>query len=171
MDKEPRQAFIDNGDFIVFDDGRIYKRLDPPVSSSGYKFVRIGEKSYPLHRVIASTFIPNPENKPQVNHIDGDKTNNDVSNLEWVTSSENIRHAIDHGLLKRTKKQRSTTDFAQRVKIALIERNMTQTELCNAVTERTGLYCDHSLLGRIFKGLLPGVKVKEAVCEILGIEM
>lgn len=59
--------------------------------------------------------------------------------------------------------------FEQRVKIELVRRNMTQTELCNAVTERTGLYCDHSLLHRIFNGQTPGTNVKEAVCEILGI--
>lgn len=59
--------------------------------------------------------------------------------------------------------------FEQRVKIELIKRNMTQTELCNAVTERTGLYCDHSLLHRIFNGQTPGTNVKEAVCDILGI--
>lgn len=100
MSDEIRYRFIEDGDFIVFEDGRIFKKLDPPVSSSGYKFVRVGKKSYPLHRVIASTFIPNPENKPQVNHIDGNKTNNAVSNLEWVTNQENMRHAIETGLRK-----------------------------------------------------------------------
>lgn len=108
MSDEIRHTFIEGGNYIVFEDGRIFKRLDPPASSGGYRFVRIGKKSYPLHRVIASAFIPNPENKPEVNHIDGNKSNNAVSNLEWVTRKENMQHALKTGLRSGNRKAKKS---------------------------------------------------------------
>jgi hypothetical protein len=62
----------------------------------------IGQR-YKLHRLVATVFISNPESRPEVNHIDGNKKNNCVDNLEWVTRSENIKHAFRTGLNKANK--------------------------------------------------------------------
>lgn len=64
---------------------------------NGYSFITLSKdgktKDYSIHRLVAATFIPNPEKKSTVNHIDGDRRNNCVDNLEWATYSENISHS------------------------------------------------------------------------------
>jgi len=57
-------------------------------------------KSLYKHRLVAQLFIPNPNNKPDINHIDGNKWNCSIDNLQWVTKSENTQHAVSNGLLK-----------------------------------------------------------------------
>jgi hypothetical protein len=72
---------------------------------SGYIYLRVNIKKYALHRLVALTFIENPENKLVVNHIDGNKINNKAENLEWVTCAENNFHNHKIGLTKGHKRE------------------------------------------------------------------
>lgn len=85
--------------------GRVLK---PKKMKIGYNSVNLSKNSVKttlyIHRLVASHFIDNPDKKLEVNHKDGDKTNNNVDNLEWVSSSENTQHAYDTGLIPRTTK-------------------------------------------------------------------
>ena len=96
-----------NGEYKVSDDGKVMttktgRILKPNINYRGYEKVCLfkadRKKRVYVHRLVAMTFIPNPEDKPQVNHIDGDKRNNKVSNLEWVTNEENMKHSVEMGL-------------------------------------------------------------------------
>ncbi len=94
---------------ILTIDGKSYfrkgKLLKPKKHKDGYLFVTLTKekikKNFYVHRLVAEAFIPNPENKPQVNHINGNKSDNTISNLEWVTNAENSRHAYNNGLYFR----------------------------------------------------------------------
>lgn len=92
-------------DYLISSEGVVksYRRtkeriMKYKVNSDGYQAVKLcsDEKVslISVHRLVAMAFIPNPENKPEVNHIDGDKKNNHVDNLEWCTRSENMVHCF-----------------------------------------------------------------------------
>jgi hypothetical protein len=74
------------------------KEIVPKKDRNGYVAVRLYKNgkacNYYLHRLLATVFIPNPLNKPMINHINGKKKDNRIDNLEWVTNSENMKHAV-----------------------------------------------------------------------------
>ena len=102
--KPVKEILPDAEEYLISNKGRIKSKFDIIVSgrieSNGYQSVYLGKKTPRtlLHILVAKLFIPNPDNKPIVNHIDGKKINNSTINLEWNTYAENTQHAFDTNL-------------------------------------------------------------------------
>jgi len=96
--------------YLVTRDGNvwseIHNRFLKQTTENGYMILnlRIDSKTYKkyVHRMVAEVYIPNPDNKPEVNHTYGDKSDNRVENLEWNTRLENMQHAYKNGLINNT---------------------------------------------------------------------
>lgn len=92
-----------DGTYIVDREGNIYRKLIPNLSVTGYMRLGLRDKKnsrhyYFVHRIVARAFVENKQNLPIVNHIDGNKLNNRVENLEWCTHVQNVQHAFRTGL-------------------------------------------------------------------------
>ena len=101
------------------------------------------------HRAVANTFIPNPENKPAVNHINGIKKDNSKNNLEWVTFAENTQHAFDTGLVSiktGVMNKNSAFDSDDIDKINEMSKEYSQREIAKAFNVR------HGTVGRVLRG-------------------
>ncbi len=150
--------YIDTKGVITHRSGNIKKQQ---TDKYGYKKVMLYDgnrkKNAFVHRLVAINFIPNPHNKPQINHIDCDKTNNTVSNLEWCTNSENTQHAYDKGLMVGAWKGKS--GFEHNKSIAVISINSEGTEKLHGSIEEAAKYIggDQSFISKACRG-----KVKSA---------
>ena len=102
-----------NGEVISYVQSPNGKKLKPSLDSRGYYFVVLYKNKKPkccrVHRLIAEAFISKIEGKDFVNHIDGNSKNNSITNLEWCTHQENIKHAVRIGLKKPSELQKKIT--------------------------------------------------------------
>jgi hypothetical protein len=122
-----------SGCYLISDEGDVYsnkrdKYMSPGRDKDGYLCVGLCQygvsKMWKVHRLVALHFIPNPENRMEVNHIDGDKRNNKVYNIEWCTRSENIRHSFDMGLrpLSTDRQRAAVSEYNKKHKIKPIRQ-------------------------------------------------
>lgn len=124
-------------------DGRLAKQSQNP---KGYFQVGI-KRTYGVHRLVALAFIPNPMRLPQVNHINGVKTDNRIENLEWVTGSRNMLHAYQHGLTKAHPTTGAACNFSR-----IDER--TAKAVFNSVTANKRTHQDTAMIYGISRSLV-----------------
>lgn len=95
-------------DYLISKNGDVFsvrnqRQLSTYIGDTGYVKVKIAKKTKLVHRLVAETYIENPNNLPQVNHIDNNRLNNNVENLEWVTNAGNAHHRSGEWLVKNLK--------------------------------------------------------------------
>lgn len=107
-------------------------KLNPTNNGRGYLIVFLckgdGRKNHYVHRLVATHFLDNPKKLGQVNHKDGDKTNNHFSNLEWCTSAENLKHARDVGLIQSAKGERQGKSKLKEYQVLEIRERVANNE-------------------------------------------
>lgn len=106
------------------------KQRKAQVNKKGYVNVSLFNKTVDVHRLVANAFVANPFNKPQVNHKNGIKWDNRAENLEWVTPSENCKHAIANGLVP-TNKSRGYYRLTPEAVRDIRSKGLTNREYCN----------------------------------------
>lgn len=147
-----KKIIIDNYEtnYSVSDEGQVKNDLNnvllKPSIQQGYAHVTLyinGKyKRCKVHRLVAIAFIPNPECKPYVNHIDGLKNHNVVNNLEWVTPAENTQHAVRTGLMLPTREHKVTQFSLEGDKIAEFASMSEAARATNSLVEKICMCCE-----------------------------
>jgi hypothetical protein len=114
------------------------KLLKPIVVNKNKRYVRVMGNTV-IHRLVAKAFIPNPENKPQVNHKNGNKEDNRVENLEWATCSENLKHAFRNNLNSTKKGEESNLATITKDTVLKIRNLFNKGEGAREVSRLTGV--------------------------------
>jgi len=119
--------------YSITKDGKVWSHLNniflkPQRTGHGYLGVQLNRKSKIIHRLVAETFIPNPKNLPEIDHIDGDKHNNSIDNLEWVSHQENILRAKNSGVMHNSHVKREVMQLETGI---IFESLVSAAELCN----------------------------------------
>lgn len=142
----------DKGEVFSDNSGRMKTRYR---AGSKYKIINFmtedGQKrTFRVHRLVATAFLPNPQNKKEVNHIDGNKENNSLENLEWSTRQENAQHAVDIGLMKPRRGEDCSfsilTEEQVREVFTLREQGLLQREIAEIMN------CSSSNISYILRG-------------------
>lgn len=153
---------------ITIKDGRIFKYKEGSLkvnkSSNGYGTVCLRGQWYRVHRLVAIAFIPNPHKKKEVNHINGDKMDNRVSNLEWATKSENTIHSFRYLNRKNAVPKRGSAHVLSRGVVAIFKTG--ETMAFGAIQEAAReLNCSAGLICMVLNGKRShthGIKFKYA---------
>lgn len=132
--------------------------IKPYINKSGYLMIALSKnckaKHILVHRLVALNFIKNTEGKPQVNHIDCNKLNNHISNLEWMTQQENIQHAVDQGKYVQSDEQKFLAGNWFRKQVAQIDDEGVVIKLFDSETEACKHFDFHKgTISRYIKGL------------------
>lgn len=136
------------------------KKIDDVTRHKGYCLVQLykdgKKKMVRVHRLVAEAFIPNPMNYSQVNHIDGNKTNNCVENLEWCSGKHNMQHAVEHNL-NNCGKQRKIQQLTLDGEVITTYKSIRQAALATNISRDAITYClkglQKSTRGFLFKYL------------------
>lgn len=160
--KRGRDGYWVTPDGVVYNKGCL-KPLKQHKTAKGYVIVYLCIRSKTavrsVHRLVAELFVPNPEGKPEVNHIDGDKMNNRASNLEWCTRSENMKHAYQTGLRQPNKTRRSRFYYTDGV------RRCTTRALAGLYGINYGTLRDRRLRGQDINQALGLTEKRWAPCD------